>query len=174
MSFAFEMQNADTVRIIGLALTPVFLVSALGVLLNVLTGRVARLADRARRVEEEPGERTAGELRMLAGLAGRTVALYASIALTLLGMGLAALIVLLLFANTFIATDLSQEVEVCFLLAGVALVLALALFFAEVAASFLQLRRRRTELLAAAERAGTELSLAAGAPSRRRASGWDS
>jgi hypothetical protein len=53
MPIRFEAQSVDTARVIGLALTPVFLLSALGLFLNVLGNRVGRLADRARKLEEQ-------------------------------------------------------------------------------------------------------------------------
>ena len=42
----------DIAHLIQVALTPIFLISAIGVTLNVLTSRLARIVDRARRLEE--------------------------------------------------------------------------------------------------------------------------
>ena len=48
------MQNTQTiVELIQLALTPVFLLVAIGTIINVVTGRVARVIDRARWYEYE-------------------------------------------------------------------------------------------------------------------------
>ena len=48
----------DIAHLIQVALTPIFLISAIGVTLNVLTSRLARIVDRARAMEkaaEPPG-----------------------------------------------------------------------------------------------------------------------
>jgi hypothetical protein len=39
--------------LIQVALTPIFLISAIGVTLNVLTNRLARIVDRARSMEDQ-------------------------------------------------------------------------------------------------------------------------
>ena len=46
-------QAADVAHLIQVALTPIFLISAIGVTLNVLTSRLARIVDRARAMENE-------------------------------------------------------------------------------------------------------------------------
>ncbi len=46
-------QNVDIAHLIQVALTPIFLISAIGVTLNVLTSRLARIVDRARAMEKE-------------------------------------------------------------------------------------------------------------------------
>src|SRR5258707_1916223 len=46
-------QAADVAHLIQVALTPIFLISAIGVTLNVLTSRLARIVDRARAIETE-------------------------------------------------------------------------------------------------------------------------
>src|SRR5580658_6419418 len=45
------VQNVDIAHLIQVALTPIFLISAIGVTLNVLTNRLARIVDRARAIE---------------------------------------------------------------------------------------------------------------------------
>ena len=52
MPFSFSTQNVDIAHLIQVALTPIFLISAIGVTLNVLTSRLARI-DRTRRFLEE-------------------------------------------------------------------------------------------------------------------------
>ena len=43
----------DVAHLIQVALTPIFLISAIGVTLNVLTSRLARIVDRARVMEDK-------------------------------------------------------------------------------------------------------------------------
>ncbi len=45
-------QAFDIAHLIQVALTPIFLISAIGVTLNVLTSRLARIVDRARAMED--------------------------------------------------------------------------------------------------------------------------
>ncbi len=45
-------QSVDIAHLIQVALTPIFLISAIGVTLNVLTSRLARIVDRARAMED--------------------------------------------------------------------------------------------------------------------------
>lgn len=149
MPVRFEAQTVDVARIIGLALTPVFLVSSLGVLLNVLTNRVARLSDRARKLAEQDAPRTLEDLGALVGIADRTRILYVAIAANLLAGVLATVIVLLLFANTYFESDLSVWVERCFMLTSLATLAALVLFFVEVVYAAVLLNRRRQRLKAA-------------------------
>ena len=46
------VQSVDVAHLIQVALTPIFLISAIGVTLNVLTSRLARIVDRARAMED--------------------------------------------------------------------------------------------------------------------------
>jgi uncharacterized membrane protein YhaH (DUF805 family) len=77
------------------------------------------------------------------GIADRTRALYAAIVAVL-----AVLIVVLLFANVLFEADLSMMIEVCFVAVALALLVAVALFLAEVTIAASMLRDRRRELLA--------------------------
>src|ERR1700761_7758977 len=45
-------QSADVAHLIQVSLTPIFLISAIGVTLNVFTSRLARIVDRARAMEK--------------------------------------------------------------------------------------------------------------------------
>src|SRR6204780_5652719 len=50
---AYTVQSVDIAHLIQVALTPIFLISAIGVTLNVMTSRLARIVDRARNMENE-------------------------------------------------------------------------------------------------------------------------
>ena len=56
------LQVGDIAHAIQLALAPVFLLSGIGVMLGVLTNRLARVVDRARRVEESLHHATAPDI----------------------------------------------------------------------------------------------------------------
>ncbi|HEY6098295.1 MAG TPA: DUF2721 domain-containing protein [Anaeromyxobacter sp.] len=124
---------------IQLAVAPVFLLTALGTTLSVLTARLARIVDRARRVEarlgdEEVNARAASveELRMLEG---RVRLIH--VALTL--GTCAALLVCLLIAVSFVGYLLGARVgtimAVLFIAAMTAYVGALICFLREVFAA---------------------------------------
>jgi len=71
---ASSIQSIDIAHLIQVALTPIFLISAIGVTLNVLTSRLARIVDRARVMEAQahlpehpsPGAELAQQLGVLA------------------------------------------------------------------------------------------------------------
>ncbi len=60
-----EQWGADletVIRVVGTALTPAFLLVAVGSMLNVLTGRLSRIVDRSRDLSERHGEASGDEL----------------------------------------------------------------------------------------------------------------
>jgi len=126
----------DVSHVIQLAIAPVFLLTAIGTLLNVLINRLGRSVDRRRTL-------TASLPALDAGLAGdaqgelayvhrRVRLIYTAI---LLAVGAALLICLLIaiaFLDALLASDLSQLVAILFMLAMLALIGSLALFLREV------------------------------------------
>ncbi len=130
------MQVVDIAHAIQLALAPVFLLSGIGVLLGVLTNRLARIVDRARKVEDSVRNATAPdheEAREQLKVASRRARfINASITLSTIAALLIALVVALLFASTFVPLSLAIYVAVLFVLAMIALVGALLSFLIEV------------------------------------------
>jgi Protein of unknown function (DUF2721) len=130
------IEVVDIAHAIQLALAPVFLLSGIGVLLGVLTNRLARIVDRARKVEESllqaagaSSEESRGQLRVAARRA-RLINL--SITLSTVAALLVALVVALIFASTFAPINLATSVAILFVLAMVALVGGLMSFLFEV------------------------------------------
>ena len=101
--------SLDIAHLIQTAVGPVFLLSGIATTLNVLMGRLARVIDRARLIEERPpvepqqARALQTELRVLAR---RARFINAAISLTTLSALLVALTVVLLFANPLISSDL--------------------------------------------------------------------
>jgi hypothetical protein len=121
---------------IQLAIAPVFLLAAVGAVINALMGRLARAVDR-RRVVEELVERTEGEkhekLREeLQVLARRTVLTLWSIGLAVLCALLVCLLIFVAFLGAFLVVDLSRTVAILFIAAVVSLTLCMLLFMREV------------------------------------------
>ena len=121
---------------IQLAVAPVFLLTALGTTLSVLTTRLGRIVDRARRVEArlpgEHGEAREASLDELRLLQGRVHLIHLA-----LGLGTAAaLLVCLLIAVAFVGYLLGWRVgtvmAVLFIAAMVAYTGALVSFLREV------------------------------------------
>jgi hypothetical protein len=131
-----EIQVVDIAHAIQLALAPVFLLSGIGVMLGVLTNRLARVVDRARKVEESLLKVTAPdvpEARAQLRVASRR-ARFINVSITLCTVAalLIAMVVALLFSSTFIPISLGLYVAALFVAAMVALVGALVSFLIEV------------------------------------------
>jgi hypothetical protein len=131
-----EIQVVDIAHAIQLALAPVFLLSGIGVMLGVLTNRLARVVDRARGVEESLRQVTAPdvpEARAQLRVASRR-ARFINVSITLCTVAalLIAIVVALLFSSTFIPISLGLYVAALFVAAMVALVGALVSFLIEV------------------------------------------
>jgi hypothetical protein len=130
-------QSIDVARLIQIALTPIFLISAIGVTLNVLTSRLARIVDRARILEDrvlliqEPAE--GHDLhRQLAVLERRAGWTNAAITLITISALFIALVVVMLFVNAFLRWDLSAFIACMFILSMLSLAAALLAFLVEV------------------------------------------
>jgi hypothetical protein len=126
----------DMVRAIQLAVAPVFLLSGIGVLLGVLTNRLARVIDRARKIEAEIAgldEATRGERHtILRTLARRARHINRAIALSTIAALLVSLVVVLLFSTSLVTLDLGYAVGLLFVTAMLALIGALVSFLLEV------------------------------------------
>ncbi len=138
---------ADVARIahsIQLSVAPVFLLSGIGVLLGVLTNRLARVVDRARPLEQRhdiADPAMAAELRhQLRWLARRARLMNAAITLSTVSALLVAIVVALLFTSAFIQFTLALPVAALFIAAMVSLVGALVAFLVEVRIATLTLR----------------------------------
>lgn len=135
-------QTVDIAHLIQVALTPIFLISAIGVILNVLTSRLARIVDRARNMES----RLRGEHRsatdsadddeslqvMLQVLARRARHINLAITLITISALLISLVVVMLFVNAFLRWDLSAFIAISFILSMASLGAALTSFLVEV------------------------------------------
>jgi hypothetical protein len=131
------VQATDVAHLIQVALTPIFLISAIGVTLNVLTSRLSRIVDRARTMENDlcrPDYQAGGrDLHAALGvLARRARYMYAAITLITLSALFIALVVVMLFVNAFAHWDLSAFIAIMFILSMLSLAAALTAFLIEV------------------------------------------
>jgi CBS domain containing-hemolysin-like protein len=133
----------DIARLVQSSVAPVFLLSGVATTLSVLTSRLARIVDRARRLEEQlashPGSATQlyTDLRVLSRRAN-----YINTAISLCAIAalLVALVVVALFANAFFGSDLASVIALLFVGAMVCLSAAFITFFVEVRVAIAALR----------------------------------
>jgi hypothetical protein len=133
----------DIAHLVQSSVAPVFLLSGIAATLGVLTGRLARVVDRARRLEEQlaahPGSQR--PLRAdLAVLARRAGYINAAISLCAIAALLVALVVVGLFANAFTGIRLEGTIALLFVGAMVCLSAAFIAFFIEVRVAISALR----------------------------------
>jgi CBS domain containing-hemolysin-like protein len=133
----FFPQAGDVAHLIQVALTPIFLISAIGVTLNVLTSRLARIVDRARTMENElcrPDYQAGGrDLHVALGVLARR-AHYINVSITLITLSalFIALVVVMLFVNAFAHWELSAFIAIMFILSMLSFAAALTSFLIEV------------------------------------------
>ena len=137
---------ATIAEIIQLAITPIFLLVAIGSLLNVMTGRLARIVDRVRKLEKDvltaDEQRRRDDVGELAVLSRRIGISQWAIAMCIVSAVLVCVMVSLLFFGSMGATNFSQAVALLFIAVMAALTLGLLLFFLEVTISIRVVRVR--------------------------------
>jgi hypothetical protein len=147
----FSIPAVTTIaQTIQLSLSPVFMLAGIGALLNVLAGRLSRVVDRARAVEQlhprstgPEHERHVWELRLLNK---RISVINASLVLAVSSAVMTCLVVALLFVSELIKLHIGTIVALSFILAMMLLIASLASFLLEVRMS-LNAIRIRPELL---------------------------
>ena len=126
----------DIGHVIQLAIAPVFMLTAIGTVINVLAGRLGRAVDRRRvLVAALPG--LAGELDELAraevGFEVRRIRLiYLAISMAVLSGLLVCVLISLAFIDAFVAMDFAKLIAALFILAMVALIASLTIFLREI------------------------------------------
>lgn len=121
---------------IQLALAPVFLLAGIGAFLNVCVGRLARIIDRARRVEEKilnsrgkEHDRLVSEIRVMDR---RMSVVNAAIFLSVVSACAVCLVVILLFAGNLFDAHLGTAIAILFSLSMLLQAGAFATFIQEI------------------------------------------
>jgi len=137
-------------QVVQLAVAPVFLLAGIGAFLNVCTGRLSRIVDRARKIE--PGllaargtehDRLLGEIRTL----DKRMALVSrAIFLSVLAAVLICAVVVLLFAAGLTGAHLGTPIALLFIGAMIAIGVGFAVFLIETRVGSRSVRIR-TEIL---------------------------
>ncbi|HEX4782483.1 MAG TPA: DUF2721 domain-containing protein [Usitatibacter sp.] len=127
---------AGITHAIQLAIAPVFLLTAIGTIINAIAGRLARAVDRRRAIEdviqEREGDARASLELELGILARRIVLSMRAIALAVLSALLVCILIGTAFAAAFVSLDLSRPVALLFIASVIALTASLVLFMREV------------------------------------------
>jgi Protein of unknown function (DUF2721) len=136
MAVELGPQIADVGEVVRLAVAPVFLLSGVGVTLTLLVGRLARVVDRARALEQGESNTHESELHELGGrlstleqrarLLGRAIALCTVCAL------LVAMVVVALFLGALLNIRLAFLISMLFIIAMLSFIGGLSLFLREV------------------------------------------
>jgi len=126
----------DIGHVIQLAIAPVFLLTAIGTILNVLTGRLGRAVDR-RRVLAVALLKLDGDIAELAKREleyeqRRIRLMYVAISMAVFAALLVAALISLAFIDPFVQLDFTKLIAVLFILAMVALVASLAILLREI------------------------------------------
>ena len=127
---------SDIAHVIQLAIAPVFLLTAVGTVLNVLANRLGRTVDRRRvltaalaRLDAAAAATARAELDCIEQRARLS---YVSIWLAVSSALLICLLIAIAFVNALVAVNLAQLVAILFVLAMLALIGSLTVFLREI------------------------------------------
>ena len=126
----------DIGHVIQLAIAPVFMLTAIGTVLNVLAGRLGRSVDRRRvLVAALPGlePAIADVARAEVDFEIRRIRLiYLAISMSVTSALFVCLLIALAFVDAFVEADFAKLVAALFVLAMVALIASLTIFLREI------------------------------------------
>jgi MFS family permease len=132
----FLQSHPDISQLIQLAIAPVFLLTAVGTLLGVLSNRLGRVVDRIRELDERLPQLDAGQRTVvqseLAVLSKRMRLVYMAMALAVFCALFVGLLIATAFVDAFVALDLWQMVGVLFIAAMLAFICSLCVFLREI------------------------------------------
>ena len=131
-------------KTIQLSAAPVFLLTAIGTMLAVLIGRLNRIVDRARILEEHltsVSKDEEAEIRSgLSVLSRRSTSINRAITLSTICALLICLVIVFMFTGVFLLIDLADEVVFLFVVAMLAFIGALVEFLREIFVAVKNLR----------------------------------
>ncbi len=129
-------ENLTTVsHVIQLAVAPVFLLTGVGAILSVLTGRLGRLVDRYRALTETQKPLLAKQARELEVLSVRAVWVHWAITLCTVSALFVAIVIGALFVGAVVDINPSQSVSILFIMAMTSLIIGLGCFLREISLS---------------------------------------
>ena len=139
-----ESEIIPIAHVVQLAVAPVFLLSGVGIMLTVLTNRLARVVDRARAVEKAVTQAQGAERATLEEnlrvMARRARLMNRAITLCTICALLVSLVVVALFVASFTAIPLAVPIASLFIIAMLSFISALLIFLREVFLAIASLR----------------------------------
>lgn len=131
-----ESAVSAVAHVIQLAVAPVFLLSAIGAMLSVMTNRLSRIVDRARSLERELAQRgmppEPSAIDELRALSQRRHFINRAITLCTLTALLICSVIAVLFIGAFLTVDASRMVGILFVAAMFAFIVGLLMFLREI------------------------------------------
>ena len=129
-------ENLTTVsHVIQLAVAPVFLLTGVGAILSVLTGRLGRLVDRYRALTETQKPLLPKQTRELKVLSVRAVWVHWAITLCTVSALFVAIVIGALFVGAVVDINPSRAVSILFIMAMTSLIIGLGCFLREISLS---------------------------------------
>ncbi len=129
-------ENLTTVsHVIQLAVAPVFLLTGVGAILSVLTGRLGRLVDRFRVLTETVLDLPPNQVRELKILSVRVVWVHWAITLCTVSALFVAIVIGALFVGAVVDINPSRAVSILFIMAMTSLIIGLGCFLREISLS---------------------------------------
>ncbi len=122
-------------QVIQLAIAPVFLLTAVGTIIGVLSNRLARIVDRTRVLEDCGDDRqvvAAAIQAELEVLSRRMGLVYIAIGLAVVCALLIGLLIVFAFADAFLSVNLSKVIGLLFVAAMLAFIASLLAFLREI------------------------------------------
>jgi len=138
----------DISHVIQLAIAPVFMLTAIGTVINVLAGRLARSVDRRRTLVAalpKLGIDIADVARAEVEFEMRRIRMiYHAITMAVMSALMVCLLIALAFVDAYVAQDFGKLIAVLFILAMLALIASLVIFMREI---FLSLNSPRAPIV---------------------------
>ena len=129
-------ENLTTVsHVIQLAVAPVFLLTGIGAILSVLTGRLGRLVDRFRALSETAETLPPNQARELEILTVRATWVHWAITLCTASALFIAIVIGALFMGAVVDINPSRIVSILFIVAMSSLIIGLGCFLREISLS---------------------------------------
>ena len=125
----------NVAHVIQLAVAPVFLLTGIGAILSVLTGRLGRQVDRFRVLTETPNPLPPNQSNELSILAVRAVWVHWAITLCTASALFVSLVIGALFVGAVVNINPSRIVSILFIVAMTSLIIGLGCFLREISLS---------------------------------------
>ena len=130
------MQSAAEITTVAYAIqqavAPVFLLTGIGAILNVITTRIARIVDRSRSLTNSSTAKLPVQLEEMAMLRRRVLWVHWAVSLCTMSALFICIVIAALFMGSEIGTDPSRVVSLFFISAMLALISGLICFLREI------------------------------------------